>query len=274
QQREYHQKLLTENRSEFLLNNDDEIDIFDITLAEEDEISVPELKNALKTMKNERAPGPKGVSPIYVQALKALDTNITDSIKIGSKLSHAFPITKGLRQGCSIAPTLLKNNINSALIHWRRTCRNMGIDVHGEKLFTLHFADDQVIIAKDEGNIYYMLRKLDDEYHKWGLTINTDKTEYIVVGNMVRDLVAEVWETTEQIEKRLLAMEMAYWRRCCRLTLHDRVKNTNIREKINLGPTVIDTIDDGVTIAMTQGNLKDGDLNDRKSWKLGCNKRP
>ncbi|KAF2887592.1 hypothetical protein ILUMI_18581 [Ignelater luminosus] len=150
------------NRPEFLLNNDDEIDIFDITLAEEDEISVPELKNALKTMKNGRAPGPSGI------------------------------LVKLLKDGT--------------------------------------------------------------------------------------DLLLEL-------------------RRCCRLTLHDRVKNTNIREEINLGPTVIDTNDnrklrsyghlrrmgediwpkwlldwnptqrrrrgrprrtwiDGVTIAMTQRNLR------------------
>ncbi|KAF2894991.1 hypothetical protein ILUMI_11183 [Ignelater luminosus] len=58
-----------------------------------------------------------------------------------------------------------------------------------KKLFTLHFADNQVIIAENKGDIYYMLRKLDDEYHKWGLAINTDKTEYIVAGYMARDLV-------------------------------------------------------------------------------------
>ncbi|KAF2893484.1 hypothetical protein ILUMI_12689 [Ignelater luminosus] len=66
--REYHQKLLTENRPEFLLNNDDQINIFDITLTQNDEISVPGLKNGLKTMKNGRTPGPSGIP---IERLKA-----------------------------------------------------------------------------------------------------------------------------------------------------------------------------------------------------------
>ena len=34
-----------------------------------------------------------------------------------------------------------------------------------------------------------MLRKLDEEYQNWGLTINTNKTEYIVIGNTSRDIL-------------------------------------------------------------------------------------
>ncbi|KAF2886216.1 hypothetical protein ILUMI_19957, partial [Ignelater luminosus] len=61
QWREYHQKPLTKNRPEFLLNNDGEIDIFDVTLTKEGEMSVLELKNALKIMEIGRAPGPSGI---------------------------------------------------------------------------------------------------------------------------------------------------------------------------------------------------------------------
>lgn len=189
----------------------------------------------------------------------------------------------------------------------------MGVSIGDDKLFTLHFADDQVIFAEDEDDICYMVRKLDDAYHDWGLTINTEKTEYLVAGANDRDLVldrgtigstnsykylgvnitkdgsseneikrrigqgkvitkqlnsvlwsrqirpeikiriyktlvesimtygAEVWELSEQLKRRLLAAEMGFWRRCCRLTLLDKVRNEVIRERMNIQTTIVDT---------------------------------
>ena len=256
-----------------------------------------------------------GVSRILVRAVKALYTGMTSCIKVGSSLSEPFPVTKGLRQGCAIAPTLFKIYLNSALKQWRQKCGSMGIEIGDSRLFTLHFADDQVILAEDDDDICYMLRKLDEEYEKWGLTINTDKTEYVVAGGERRDLHiskgvvkgvdsykylgikitncgtseaeiktrvnqgrvvtkqlnsvlwssqiknntkiriyktivesiatygAEVWETTEQMKKKLLAMEMGYWRRCCKVTLRDRVRNDEIRERMGIGLSIIDTIE-------------------------------
>ena len=52
-------------------------------------------------------------------------TNITSSKKIAFTLSDEFPVTKGLRQGCAIAPTVIKVYLNSDLEQWRRTSRNM-----------------------------------------------------------------------------------------------------------------------------------------------------
>ena len=257
-----------------------------------------------------------GISDVYIQAVKSLYTGITSSIKRGVKLSEEFPISKGLRQGCPIAPTLFKVYLKSALRQWRRKCRNMGISIGNEKLFTLHFADDQVVFAEDEDDIGYMVRKLDEEYEAWGLKINMEKTEYLIVGsndrnNLILDQAeiknvnsfkylgvtvtesgsseieikkrigqgrqvtrqlngilwnthirqetkiriyktivesivtygAEVWEMTESLRGKLLSMEMGFWRRCCRLTLMDKIRNNEIRERIGVGITIIDTID-------------------------------
>ena len=88
------------------------------------------------------------------------------------------------RQGCAIAPNVIKVYLNSALEQTRRTCRNMWIPINDEKPFNLHSADNQVIIAEEENYICHMLRKLDEEYQKWGLKINTNETEYIVAKNL------------------------------------------------------------------------------------------
>ena len=57
-------------------------------------------------------------------------------------------------------------------------------------MFTIHFSDDQTVIAENEFHISYryVLRKLAEECAKWGLEINTSKTEYLIVGGEGQDL--------------------------------------------------------------------------------------
>lgn len=63
----------------------------------------------------------------------------------------------------------------------------MGIEMDDVCLTSLLFADDQVVLASDEGDIDYMFRKLIEEYEKWGLKVNMDKTEYLKIGEEQED---------------------------------------------------------------------------------------
>jgi hypothetical protein len=58
----------------------------------------------------------------------------------------------------------------------------MGLPINQDyHLYNLLFADDQVIIAQDTEDDEHMLRKLVEEYVKWGLQINFGKTEYLTL---------------------------------------------------------------------------------------------
>jgi hypothetical protein len=48
--------------------------------------------------------------------------------------------------------------------------------------YSLNFADDQVLLAQDPNDLEYLARKLQEEYEKWGLTINLEKTKYACMG--------------------------------------------------------------------------------------------
>jgi hypothetical protein len=64
---------------------------------------------------------------------------------------------------------------------WSQKCNTMGLPINQDyHLYNLLFADDQVIIAQHTEDAEYtrMLRKLVEEYVKWGLQINFGKTEY------------------------------------------------------------------------------------------------
>ena len=51
----------------------------------------------------------------------------------------------------------------------------MGIELEENCLYNLFFADDQELIANDEEDSTYMMRKLVEEYDRWGLNINFKK---------------------------------------------------------------------------------------------------
>ena len=52
----------------------------------------------------------------------------------------------------------------------------------------IHQPDDQVLITGDEDDASYMLRKLKEQYVKWGLEINFQKIEYLALGEAGNDL--------------------------------------------------------------------------------------
>ena len=116
-----------------------------------------------------------------IKALQNLYGN-TVQVKIGNKLSHPFNITKGLCQGCCISPTLFKIYMWKALEEWKRKCSRMGIPLENTTLYTLQFADDQVVLAGDKEDLEYMTHKLKETYKKWGLVMNLNKTKHLCNG--------------------------------------------------------------------------------------------
>ena len=58
----------------------------------------------------------------------------------------------------------------------------MGIPIQNTYVYSLNFADDQVLIAQYHDDMEYMTRKLKERYEKWGLAINLEKTKYVCIG--------------------------------------------------------------------------------------------
>lgn len=128
------------------------------------------------------------ISANLITATKQLYTKTTARVKVGSRLSRGFQISKGLKQGCCLSPTLFKIYLEQTLKLWKRKCRNMGLPINNNTIYTLSFADDQLVLAQDYDDIEYMTRKLIEEYKKWGLEINIKKTEYMCIGGTQQDL--------------------------------------------------------------------------------------
>jgi len=127
------------------------------------------------------------ISNSIIRAIKSLYENSFSKIKIGKRLSSRFYITKGLRQVCSLWPTLFRIYIQNALEKWQKKCAKMGLEIQDTTIYSLLFADDKLLIAQDYEDLEYMTRKLIDEYELWGLKINVKKTKYMAIGDTLKD---------------------------------------------------------------------------------------
>lgn len=87
-------------------------------------------------------------------------------LKLGTRVIGNLDTTKRLLQSCSICLMLFKIYLENTLKTWKRKCEGLGILVGNEYLYTLCFADDQLVIAQEPDDLSYMMKKLLEEYTK------------------------------------------------------------------------------------------------------------
>lgn len=91
-----------------------------------------------------------------------------------------------------MSPTLFKIFLEHVLKEWKKKCSGMGVPLNDtDTLYTLCFADDQVVIAQDADDAEYMTRKLVLEYRRWGLEVSVKKTEKLTIGGDQQDIELE-----------------------------------------------------------------------------------
>ena len=82
----------------------------------------------------------------------------------------------------------MANSHKKTLEEWKRKCHGMGVPLENTTLYTLQFADDQVVLAGDKEDLEYMTHKLKETYEKWGLDMNFNKTKYLCTGGTHNNL--------------------------------------------------------------------------------------
>lgn len=122
-----------------------------------------------------------GISEILIDAVRHLYQDDIYRVKLGNRLSEPFTGTKGLKQGCSMAPTLFKIYLYISVKDWYNRCGDVGPFIDGEQLLSLFFADDQAVFARRKVYLEMIMCALWDCYESMGLRINFSKTEYMAV---------------------------------------------------------------------------------------------
>ena len=69
------------------------------------------------------------INTSLIEAIKLLYKGCSSKIRIGNLTTKGFKVTEGLRQDCSLPPTLFKVYLERVLRNWKRKCQPMGIPI-------------------------------------------------------------------------------------------------------------------------------------------------
>ena len=104
-------------------------------------------------------------------------------------------VNNGLRQGCTLAPSLFNIYFGAVVAHWRARCPEAGVMVkyrHGRKLVgdrtaksrlneikvtESQFADDTALYSTSRDAFECTTQKFIDTATHWGLTVSIHKTK-------------------------------------------------------------------------------------------------
>ncbi|KAJ3650014.1 hypothetical protein Zmor_021727 [Zophobas morio] len=127
----------------------------------------------------------RGLSEKLIVAAREVYRETVTSVRVGGIESEMFWTTKGLRQGCTLSPSLFACYI--------------AIVVGREKVWCLAFADDLVILAKDECGMNEMKKNLQRYFKRKKLEVNVEKNKMIVFRKKGRKGEEKVWRWEDRI---------------------------------------------------------------------------
>lgn len=135
----------------------------------------------------------------YVRVLKCLYKAATMSVQVQDQHTRPIPLHRGVRQGDVISPKLFTNAMEDLFktLHWKRR----GININGEYISHLRFADDIVIMAETLQDLQQMLNDLADSSVRIGLRMNFDKTKVMFNEHVLPEPVAVHGAVLEVVQK-------------------------------------------------------------------------
>ena len=117
------------------------------------------------------------INETYVQILENIYKNAAARIHLDDHISEPFEIKRGVRQGDPISPKLFTAAIQEVFKNSELDPR--GVDINGEKLTDLRFADDVALTTSSVEDMEVQLNILNEESKKVGLKIHRGKTKFM-----------------------------------------------------------------------------------------------
>ncbi|GFR88584.1 endonuclease-reverse transcriptase [Elysia marginata] len=113
----------------------------------------------------------------YVNILENIYQNATAKVHIDNMESELFPIKRGVRQGDPISPKLFTAAIEMI---FRKAELKHGLNIDGETLTNLTFADDVALVTEDTKSMEEQLNNLNKISIESGLKMHKGKTKYMI----------------------------------------------------------------------------------------------
>lgn len=111
-----------------------------------------------------------------IKMVKLCNSKTYSKVKFGSELSMAFEIKSGLRQGDAMSSVLFNMALESVV---REMSNGEAWSLDRGMLFA--YADDIIITGNTRTEVQRNMKKLIKASKMMGLTVNAEKTKYMVV---------------------------------------------------------------------------------------------
>ncbi|KAG7301329.1 hypothetical protein JYU34_014259 [Plutella xylostella] len=138
----------------------------------------------------------QGVDMKYVEILHNLYTKCSTKIRL-ERDGPEFQIKKGVRQGDPISPKIFSSVLEMVFrnINWE----SRGVNIDGERLSHLRFADDIAVFAENPAQLQNMIQELATESNKVGLSMNTSKTKILTNGR--EEIISILGENIDYVKE-------------------------------------------------------------------------
>jgi len=118
-----------------------------------------------------------GVNGKMYQALKSIYSQVKCAVKVNGHQTDWFSVKCGLKQGCLLSSCMY--NCYTTSLSEALNSLNNGIEVNGQYINHLFYADDLVLIAENETDLQIMLDLLSSWNIANQMTINPNKTNIV-----------------------------------------------------------------------------------------------
>ncbi len=126
-----------------------------------------------------------GVRGKVYDIIKSMYSNNKCAIQIGNKHTDFFTQKRGVRQGCSLSPTLFNIYINELAVLLKQSTAP-GLTLQDQNIKLLLYADDLVLLSSTPQGLQQHLDLLDNYCQNWALAVNLKKTNIMVFQNKPR----------------------------------------------------------------------------------------
>ncbi|KAI4894756.1 hypothetical protein NFI96_009065 [Prochilodus magdalenae] len=120
-----------------------------------------------------------GVGGKVYDIIKSMYVNNKCGIKIGNKTTDLFTQGRGVRQGCSLSPTLFNIYINDLAVLLEQSAAP-GLTLNHTEVKFLLYADDLVLLSPTERGLQQHLDLLEEYCQNWALIVNPDKSKIMI----------------------------------------------------------------------------------------------
>ena len=148
----------------------------------------------------------QGVDKAYVNIIRNLYNGATATLKLDRE-SDKIDLKRGARQGDIISPKLFTSCLQDKIID-KINWEERGINIDGELLAHLEFADDIIVIAHTPEELQKTLQDLNDSSQPVGLKMHLGKTKVMFNKNTTKDQIKVSGKKIEEVENYIYLGKM------------------------------------------------------------------